>query len=290
MPARELSTILVHVDDTRQTATRLALARGLAQRHGAKLVCAYVSPARIAPATLFGRTGTDWDRTIEAALAATEGHARDHFAAFSPTMPAAEWLHIDGNQPGGLSDPPSLLAQAARRADLAIVGLTGTGEDHKDAPGRFAEGLIVESGRPVLVVPEGGPPASIGETVTIAWSERRETARAVADAIPLLRQARQVEVVEIAPPEASPGEIAAVRQRLESVVAFLGRHRIQALSAVEVASGPTLADQLLIRAAERGSDLIVAGAYGHARLREFVFGGFTHDLLSRSRIPILASH
>lgn len=290
MPPRTLSTILVHVDDTRHTVTRLTLARGLAQRHGVRLVCAYVSPARIAPATLFGCIGAEWDRTIEAALAATEGRARDHFAAFSPTMPAAEWLHIDGNQPGGLSDPPSLLAQAARRADLAIVGLTGTGEDHKDAPGRFAEGLIVESGRPVLVVPEGAPGVSIGETVTIAWSERRETARAVADALPLLRHAGRVEVVEIAQPEASPGEIATVRQRLESVVAFLGRHRIRARSAVEVASGPTLADQLLIHAAERGSDLIVAGAYGHSRAREWAFGGATRELLDRAHVPVLFAH
>ncbi|MGG2362130.1 hypothetical protein ACE4Z5_24470, partial [Salmonella enterica] len=110
----------------------------------------------------------------------------------SPTMPAAEWLYIDGNQPGGLSDPPGLLAQAARRADLAVVGLTGMGEDREDAPGRFAEGLIVDSGRPVLVVPESGPAAAIGENVIIAWSERRETARAVVDSIPLLQLAGAV--------------------------------------------------------------------------------------------------
>ncbi len=290
MRSRDFGTILVHVDDSRYAAARLAAARGLAQRHGARLVCAYVAPSRVAPFTLFGWAGRDWDTTIETALSATEARAKEHFAAFSPSMPSAEWLRIDGDQPGGLSDPPSLLAQAARRADLAIVGQIGGGEDPGDAPGRFAEGLIVAAGRPVLVLPKAPPSASIGENVMIAWSDRREAARAVGDAMPLLRLARKVEVVEIAPPGSLPGEIEAVRQRLRSVVAYLSRHHVHAELAVEVAAGPTPADQMLMRAAERGVDLLVSGAYGHARLREFIFGGFTEDLLNRATLPVLVSH
>lgn len=290
MRPRDFNTILVHVDDSRHTAGRLAVARSLAQRHGARLVCAYVAPSRVAPFTLFGWTTPDWSETMEAALSATEARAKEHFATFSPGLPGAEWLRIDGNQPDGLNDPPALLARAARRADMAIVGQIGQGEDHDDAPGRFAEGLIVGCGRPVLVLPDGGPSASVGENVLIAWSERREAARAVSDAIPMLRLAKTVEVVEIAPPDARPGEREAVRERLRSVVAYLARRHVRAELAVETATGPTLAEQILMRAAERRADLVISGAYGHARLREFIFGGFSHDLLSKARVPVLVAH
>ncbi len=290
MRSRDLSTILVHVDDSRHTAARLALGRSLARRHDARLICAYVAPSRVAPFTLFGSTSTDWDKTIETALSATEARAKEHFTAFSPSMPSAEWLRIDGNQPEGIGDPPALLARAARRADLAIVGQVGQGENRKDAPGRYAGGVILESGRPVLIVPEDGPSPSIGENVMIAWSERREAARAVADAIPLLRLARTVEIVEIAPPDTLPAELEAIRQRLRSVVEYLSRHHVHAELAVEIAAGPTLAEQMLMRAIERRVDLLVAGAYGQARLREFIFGGFTQDLLSHAKISLLMAH
>lgn len=290
MRPRDFNTILVHVDDSPHTAGRLALARQLAQRHGARLVGAYVAPSRVAPFTLFGWTNPDWSKTIEDALSATESRAQEYFVTFSRGLLGAEWLRIDGNQPDGISDPPALLARAARRADLAIVGQIARGENHDDAPGRFAEGLIVGSGRPVLVLPDDGPTASVGENVLIAWSERPEAVRAVSDAIPMLRLAKKVEVVEIAPPDAPPGEREAVRERLRSVVAYLAGHHVRAELAVEVATGPTPAEQILMRAAERHVDLVIAGAYGHARLREFIFGGFSHDLLSRARVPVLVAH
>lgn len=287
---QDLKTIFVHVDDTRHAAARLALARDLARRYRARLLCAYVAPPVVVPHTLSGLTDPGWKTTIETALSATQRRAHEHFLAFKDSTPGAEWLCIEGNQPGGVEHPPSLLAREARRADLAIVGKISKGEDHRDAPGMFAEELIVQSGRPVLVVPMAGASIPVGERITVAWSERREAARALRDALPLLREARMVEIVEVVPPDASDGDVATIRARLSEVQAYLARQQVRAEIDVEVSISPDPAEQMLMRATERRIDLLVAGAYGHARLREFFFGGFTRDVLNRSPIPVLVSH
>lgn len=287
---QDFRTIVVHVDDTRYATARLTLAGSLARRHHARLVCAYVAPPTIVARTLSGRSKPGLEAMIEAALSATQRRAHGQFLAFKDSMPEAEWLRIDGNQPGGIDHPPSLLAMEARRADLAIVGAIGKDDAPEDAPGMFAEELIMQSGRPVLIVPEAFASMPVGERVTVAWSEKREAARALRDAIPLLRQAHIVEVVEVVPPDASNGEIALTRARLAEVQAYLARQQVRAVIDVEVSISPNPAEQLLMRAAERRIDLLVAGAYGHARLREFFFGGFTGDVLNRSPIPVLVSH
>ena len=142
--------------------------------------------------------------------------------------------------------------------------------------------LIVRAGRPVLVVPDGPVPAAFAKIV-IAWADTRECRRAVVDALPFLAQAEQVVIVEIA----SDAENA--RSQTNDVVAWLGRHEVSADRIVYEPHG-NVADSLAMIAREQEADLIVAGAYGHNRLREWAFGGVTSDVLLRENRFALLSH
>ena len=143
------------------------------------------------------------------------------------------------------------------------------------------------AGRPVLIVPHFGEFASIGATVLIAWKETRESARAVADALPFLKQARKVVVMSISAPHDQ-----SVRETLADagIAAFLARHGIGADVRHEVAEDIDAGNLLLSRAADLAADLIVMGAYSRPRLSEFVLGGVTRVMLQAMTVPVLMSH
>jgi len=122
--------------------------------------------------------------------------------------------------------------------------------------------------------------------VLIAWKDTREASRALRDALPLLGAAERVVVVEVADGAAPP---AASRVALREVQDWLGCHGIAVETRVE-AGGADVGDVLLSRTADFGSDLIVMGAYGHSRMREWVLGGATRHLLDHMTVPTLLSH
>jgi nucleotide-binding universal stress UspA family protein len=144
--------------------------------------------------------------------------------------------------------------------------------------------LIVQTGRPVLVVPKQHRPFDF-RCALVAWKETREARRALADALPLVIEMDQVVLLEIA----EAGEHDRAEAGLERLVRWLDRHGVKAVPRVSVPAGRD-ADRILAVADEVGADLIVAGAYGHSRLRERVLGGVTHDLLRGSDRCLLLSH
>ena len=176
--------------------------------------------------------------------------------------------------------PTFFLAGQARAADLLVVGRQGR-DDHGDwrfvvDPGDLALG----AGRPILVTP---PKVSVlsGKRVVIAWKDAREARRAVRDALPLLKAAEEVLVVAVG--ESGRAGALDVQEHLDG-------HGIKARTLVHARRESAVADEL-IRAAEReGADLIVAGAYGHSRTREWILGGVTRDLLDHAPIPCLLAH
>jgi nucleotide-binding universal stress UspA family protein len=175
------------------------------------------------------------------------------------------------------------LACEARSADLIIVAGPGT-QDRDDARRIGAGEFVLAAGRPVLVVPAAARSAALAR-VMVAWKDTREARRAVADALPLLVRASRVTVVEIVP----EADLPAARSRLDDVVAWLGRHGVTARPVAAESTGDDatgLADLAHLHEAE----LIVAGAYGHSRLREWAFGGLTRDLLLRGDHAVLLSH
>jgi nucleotide-binding universal stress UspA family protein len=143
----------------------------------------------------------------------------------------------------------------------------------------------MRAGRPVFYVPPEAERLKL-DNILIAWKDTREARRAIWDALPLLQKAAEVNVVEIIEDEATS---AAVKTRVDDVVAWLGGHNItahgSAPAAVEDASA-----QIETIAGTIGADLIVAGAYGHTRFSEWVFGGVTRDLLTKSTHCSVLSH
>ena len=175
------------------------------------------------------------------------------------------------------------LAREARSADLVITGVA-SGDMFDSSRSLNTGDLVMRAGRPVLVVPAAAGKVKL-ERVVVGWKDTRETRRAVSDALPLLKSARHVAVVAIAVEE----ELAAVRTHLEDVAAWLKRHGIEAQC---LASPSTYNDATALYAVaqDQGADVIVAGAYGHSRLREWALGGVTRDLLLRANCCSLLSH
>jgi nucleotide-binding universal stress UspA family protein len=140
-------------------------------------------------------------------------------------------------------------------------------------------------GRPVLIVPSGTEWLKL-KTVVVAWKDTREARRAVNDALPLLHLARDVVVIELIEADADQ---AAAKARVDDVAGWLTRRKINA-SSITAKALIGVTGQLSIFAQDEGADIIVAGAYGHTRFQEWLFGGVTRELLSQKKHSVLLSH
>jgi nucleotide-binding universal stress UspA family protein len=174
------------------------------------------------------------------------------------------------------------LSRQARGVDLIVAGAPPP-----DAPLDVTRqvdpcDLVMGAGRPVLLVPNGMAPKRF-ERILVAWKDAREAQRAIADALPLLAVCPHVSVVGITPPE----ELTAARAGMDEIMRWLGQHRVQAEAAVTLSCGAN-AQQLRTIARDDRADLVVAGAYGYRREREWVLGGVTADLLAGDRCVLFA--
>jgi nucleotide-binding universal stress UspA family protein len=164
--------------------------------------------------------------------------------------------------------PMEFVIAEARSADLIV---TGVGRKSRIDPAD----LVMTAGRPVLVVPPEVEELRF-KTAIVAWKETRESRRAVADSLPLLSVYETVHVIEVAAKE----ELEKAERNVADVADWLKRHGVSAISSALEPTGDT-SIQLAERVFIEGADLIVAGAYGHSRVREWVLGGVTRDLLTR---------
>ena len=184
---------------------------------------------------------------------------------------------------GAVGWPPYRLVEHARLADLVVMGA----RQPKGPYGAASPAdIVMGAGRPVLVVPRSAPPSALGGPALVAWKDTREARRAVAGAVPLLQRASRVHLAEVC---ARDDETHA-RNGLAEVQTFLRHHgvraEIQVLGAEDAAAG----ERLLDHARDNGCDVVVAGAYGHPRLTEWVLGGVTRTLLDRSALCLLLAH
>ncbi len=187
--------------------------------------------------------------------------------------------------------PQNAAALQARYADLTVLPTMPRDGAEKMLVHDYFHDVLRYSGRPVLVVPDGSTATLPPRRVVIAWKPTRETSRAVADAMPLLHKADAVDVLVIDP---------VVGERARSgghgdepgadIAAHLARHGLR----VEVITRPSMnfsvAYAVLEYACTVGADLVVAGGYGHSRLREALLGGTTRELLQTTHLPVLFSH
>lgn len=175
------------------------------------------------------------------------------------------------------------LVHHARVRDLSIFPLAAEDYDRR----ALAEALLFASGRPVLLLPEGGTrqlPSSF-RIAAVAWDHSRAAARAVADALPLLRTAKQVHVVTVVGEKRLHRPDSGVE-----LCKHLARHGLEVTFDRIEAKGRAIGDALEAHAVERNVDLLVMGAYGHSKLREFILGGATKSVLARPFAWTLVSH
>lgn len=172
----------------------------------------------------------------------------------------------------------------AHHTDLSVIAASH-GSDDK-APDLFPD-LLLGSGRPVLVVPPQYVPRSGRRYAVVAWQPTREAARAVHDALPLLQEAEQIDVLVVDPQVDAthhgplPGA---------DIAAHLARHGL-IVNVVAIASMGASTSQAILRfVVESGAELLVAGGYSHSRWRERVLGGVTRSLLEQAPVPVLFSH
>lgn len=273
-------TILVHLDNRPRCAERLDLAFGLAAQFDAHLVGLYAPGAPRIPSYALAEGGPTLRDLLEQrhAESASQAEARFRDAARKHGDTSAEWRASDG-------DAAAAVRLSARYADLVVAGQPEA-QDEGDLRG-LADELALAAGRPVLLVPYAGRFATAGRRALIAWDAGREAARAVGDALPFLQRAEGVEVAIFDPERARHrhGE-----QPGADVALYLARHGVKVTVHRQSGAGYDVGAQILSRAADTSSDLIVMGAYGHARLRELVLGGVTRTVLGTMTVPVLMSH
>jgi nucleotide-binding universal stress UspA family protein len=186
---------------------------------------------------------------------------------------STEWI-------GEVGSDTAWVAEHGRTADLIIAGHAG--QDGGIAMG-VLEAALMESGRPVLVAPPAAP-ASVGRVVTIAWKGTREAAGAVSAALPFIARAERVVILTIDEDDPAEDRSPELLQRV------LRWHNPAVLMHRLVREHGSVAETLLAAAMHAESDLLVMGGYGHTRLREAVFGGFTRHVLERAELPVLMAH
>lgn len=178
---------------------------------------------------------------------------------------------------------PELLARTARRFDLTILPQADPeGDGSEDV---MIEAALLGSGRPIVIVPyfrEGGVKF---DRILVCWDGSHNAARAIADAMPFLTRAKQVEVLTVATDEKADDSLAGLY-----IAHHLSRHGVLVEIKNIVAHGQDVPLRIRSHAAQQSVDLIVMGGYGHSRLREFVLGGATRDILESTVVPALMSH
>ena len=269
-------TLLVNLEPGRSNAALLQVAGSLAERLDAGVIgVAARQPAQ------FDVSGTCYvsPGLIEAERAETEAELG---AAEIEFREAFRGARVEWRASVSCASPCDYIVDQARHADLLMTGMPQRGGAGQT---RAASGdLVMQCGRPVLIVPPAPAGASL-DHVMVAWRDTREARRAALDALPLLRRATQVTIVEIAAQEDMP----AATRRLEDVARWLAGHGIAAEVIAADSSGDDVA-QLQSLAGRSDADLIVAGAYGHGRLREWAFGGVTRTLLEHGDRCAMLSH
>ena len=185
------------------------------------------------------------------------------------------------------SGQASSLVRHAHCSDLTLLTQPDPASPGYRLAREVVEQVLLYSARPTLILPYAGRFESIGTKVMVAWDDSRESARAVSDALPLLRLAEHVLVVSWN--EAGAIEDKTLRPRLDALHRWLMWQGVSAEVRVET-TGIGIAEAMLSRAAELDTDLIVMGAYGHARWTERVLGGATRGLLASMTVPVLMSH
>jgi len=270
-----LLSVLVPLDPGDVGMVRLRLAVSVARRFEAKLIG--VAARQALPQHLYGRGAYIDSRFVDQALSRLDDELVQlaaRFREYTSGLDGAEWRSAK-------TDPMTFLVQQARSADLVIVNRYRE-EDNEDWCSCIEPGeLILRLGRPALIVPHSVE-AVAARRIVVAWKDTREARRAVTDGLPFLKAAEEVLVVAFG----DNADWAGAR----AVQAYLDQHGIASGTILRPAPTGSVASEILAVVQQEAADLIVAGAYGHTRFREVIFGSVTQTLLERTPVCCLMSH
>ena len=276
-------SILVHLDESPRCAVRTEIAAGLALAHDAHLrglaPTGLVNlPARVTPLS----SGSP--NYLELAQASLNERAGALVREFERHARAIGVESFDGRIDD--DDTALSLVQHAGVHDLVVLGQTDRSASSATLDIAVPEQVLMHGGTATLVVPAVGRYEQIGQNVLIAWNATRESARALHDAMPMLRRAPVVHLMCLER-ESDLRHIS--RLQINDARDWLVRHGVALHVHQEPVRGE-VGEALLSRAADLGADLLVMGGYGHSRVAEFLLGGVTRRLLARMTIPVLFSH
>jgi len=275
----ELKDIVVHLNASKHCGRRVDYALALAKRFNTRVAGLYVGPTSDFSYLMAAQIGEDGWPSARAWVAEWRNVAKLQFEhRLEAANVAADWHETEG-------DSATMMARFAHHADATIVGQADPNEILPISDQLVAERVVLEAGGPVLVIPYEGEASAKAQRVLVAWKASAQAARAVHDALPLLKAAEEVVVLSV--------NAAADRTSQASgmmIVTHLRRHGITAALEEEDADERVVGEIILSRAEAKGTDLVVAGAYGHSRAREMILGGVTRDLLQRAKLPVFLSH
>jgi nucleotide-binding universal stress UspA family protein len=272
--------ILVHVDSTAASRTRLQLALTLARRFDARLLGLHVIPEPSVPPyfkpSVVNRIAAIYAKNAKVAADRAEAQFRRET---KDSAAIVAWQCAAGNM-------EELIAERARFADLLVLGQFDAENPPTISAFLLPAKVVFGSAAPILVVPNAGKFSNVGRRPLVAWDGSREAARAIQDAMPLLEAAERVSVLAIDPLREDHMHRGV---HTSEVVDHLAHHGVHAEGIAMSSDRKGVMHDLLERASSLGADLVVMGAYGHSRVWEFLVGGTTQDLLERTTIPVLMS-
>jgi nucleotide-binding universal stress UspA family protein len=280
-----LRSILVHLDPSPRSRTRLMLARDLAQKHGAHVTALYGCTPSIMDMPYSLNEGAAAAVPI---LEKLDTERRDDARAVFDSVPSTG--------PGLMSTPmhwrelrgEHVVTGVSRHALCCDLMLLGQHDPNDSAalaiPSDFIASSMIASGKPALIIPYANACKTLAQEVLIAWAPTRESARALSAAIPFLQQAQRIHLVVQADSNQEGSGTSAVEAflKLHDITAPVKRHTSVADASV--------GEALLSLAADTSADLLVMGCYSHSRARELVFGGATRTLLKAMTLPVLMAH
>ncbi|PRC91675.1 universal stress protein [Solimicrobium silvestre] len=273
-------TILVHIDDTSRSPSRIQLAAQLAMKQDAHLLA--IADTGVSRFIYQDGNINGVDPSLLSHLEYLRERATQNVVDFK--IQAAKLGVTSFSSEITQDDACGGIGLRARYCDLVIVGQTNPDEASPAVMDDFPEYMILNSGRPVLIIPYAGDFNQPGKRPLIAWDGSRAATRAITDAIPLLRTADLVNVAIVNPKGDTHGE-----QPGADIAAYLARHGIKLDVSVHNTKLNT-GNALLSLASDLNSDLMVMGGYGHSRFREMIMGGATRTILESMTIPTLMSH
>ncbi|MEP3247366.1 MAG: universal stress protein [Sneathiella sp.] len=272
-----LKTILLHLTNDERLETRLSVALSLAAENKAHIVGLYTITPVTPPTSFMGYIPPEFverTRGIEAENA-------KQAAARLQTKADAENISCSVIEEEGYA--PDILVKHALTSDIVVIGQVDPDDDASAQYQNLADDLVVGCPCPVLSVPYAGNFKAFGSHIIIGWNNTPEASRAMRNALPFIRKAEKITLLNVNPAtDQSVGNEAAKQ--------FLERHG--ATVEVKVGYWPELGvgNALLDALVDYNADMLVMGAYGHSRLREMILGGATQEILEHMTAPVLFSH